>query len=68
MAEPQEDEFALCCLTGRSFIMSLAFPRHVKKYDPYLTFRGVAADEVAEWKAALRWFVQKLSVSVHLSA
>ena len=61
MAEPQEDEFALCCLTGRSFIMSLAFPRHVKKYDPYLTFRGVAEAELAEWKAALKWFVQKLS-------
>src|SRR5262249_11159451 len=62
MAEPQEDEFALCCLTGRSFIMSLAFPRHAEHYDRYLTFRGVAPGEVAEWSAALLWFVQKLSL------
>jgi hypothetical protein len=62
MGEPQEDEFALCCLTGRSFITSLAFPRQAAHYDRYLTFRGVAPSEVAEWKAALLWFVQKLSL------
>ena len=62
MGEPQEDEFALCCLTGRSFIISLAFPRRAAHYDRYLTFRGVAPSEVAEWKAALLWFVQKLSL------
>src|SRR6516164_3056635 len=62
MGEPQEDEFALCCLTGRSFIISLAFPRRAAHYDRYLTLRGVAPSEVAEWKAALLWFVQKLSL------
>src|SRR5215831_5835970 len=62
MAEPQEDEFALCCLTGRSFIMSLAFPRRAAHYDRYLTFRDVSTSEVAECKAALQWFVQKLSL------
>jgi hypothetical protein len=62
MGEPQEDEFALCCLTGRSFIISLAFPRRAAHYDRYLTFGGVASSEVAEWKAALLWFVQKLSL------
>lgn len=61
MGEPQEDEFALCCLTSRSFLMSLAFPRRAEHYDRYLTFRGVAEREVAEWKAALKWFVQKLA-------
>jgi hypothetical protein len=61
MGEPQEDELALCCLTGRSFIMSLAFPRGATHYDSYLTFRGVAPSEVSEWNAALKWFVQKLS-------
>ncbi len=59
--EPQEDEFALCCLTRLSFLMTLVFPRRAEHYDRYLTFRGVAQKEIAEWKAALKWFVQKLS-------
>jgi hypothetical protein len=63
MGEPHEDEFALGCMTGRSFILGLAFPRRATWYDRYLTFRGVAPSEVAEWKAALQWFVQKLSLA-----
>jgi hypothetical protein len=59
--EPQEDEFALSCLTGYSFLLTLAFPRRAEYYDRYLTFRGVADKEIAEWKQALQWFVQKLS-------
>jgi hypothetical protein len=59
--EPQEDEFALCCLTRLSFLMTLAFPRRAQHYDRYLTFRGVSEVEIAEWKAALKGFVQKLS-------
>jgi hypothetical protein len=59
--EPQEDEFALSCLTRLSFLMTLAFPRRAEHYDRYLTFRGVAENERAEWKAALKGFVQKLS-------
>jgi hypothetical protein len=59
--EPQEDEFALCCLTRLSFLMTLAFPRRAEHYDRYLTFRGVAESEIAKWKAALEWFVRKLS-------
>jgi hypothetical protein len=62
MGEPQEDEFALCCLTSRSFIMSLAFPRRAAHYDRYLTFRGVSTSEVAQWKTAMQWLVQKLSL------
>jgi hypothetical protein len=59
--EPQEDEFALSCLTRLSFMLTLAFPRRAEHYDRYLTFRGVPESEIAEWKAALQWFVQKLS-------
>jgi hypothetical protein len=59
--EPQEDEFAVCSLTGHSFILSLAFPRRAEHYYRYLTLRSVGADELAEWKAALRAFVRKLS-------
>jgi hypothetical protein len=51
--EPQEDEFAICSLTGHSFILSLAFPRGAELYDRYLTLRSVPDVDRAEWKAAL---------------
>jgi hypothetical protein len=61
VSEPQEDEFALCSLTGRSYLMTLAFPRRAKHYERYLTLRDVSAEELSEWKAALLGFVQKLA-------
>jgi hypothetical protein len=59
--EPQEDEFALCSLTGRSYLMTLAFPRRSKHYERYLTLRKLPAEEINEWKSALRGFIQKLA-------
>jgi hypothetical protein len=59
--QPQEDEFALCSLIGRSLLMSLAFPRGQRLYDRYLTLRGLSDAELAEWKAALTTFVRKLT-------
>jgi omega-hydroxy-beta-dihydromenaquinone-9 sulfotransferase len=61
VAEPQEDEFAIGTLTGRAFPMAWAFPRHAGFYNRYLTLRGASESDVAEWQAALMWFVQKLS-------
>jgi hypothetical protein len=61
VGEPQEDEFALCSLTGRAWPLSWAFPRREDHYGRYLTLRDASAAEVAEWKAALTWLVQKLS-------
>jgi hypothetical protein len=58
---PQEDEFALCALTGRSPMMALAVPRQAERYHRYLTMREATPADVAEWKAALYGFVQKLS-------
>jgi hypothetical protein len=60
--EPQEDEFALCSLTGRAFPMGWAFPRRAEHYGRYLTLREASAGEVAEWKSALAWLVQKLAL------
>ncbi len=60
-AEPQEDEFAICSLTGRALPMAWAFPRRADHYGRYLTLREASADEVAEWKSALAWLVRKLS-------
>jgi hypothetical protein len=61
LQEPQEDEFAFCSLTGQSVMMGWAFPRKAERYERYLTFHEASANEVAEWKSALVWFVQKLS-------
>jgi RimJ/RimL family protein N-acetyltransferase len=44
-AEPQEDEFALCSLTGRAFPMAWAFPRGADHYGRYLTLRDTSAGE-----------------------
>jgi hypothetical protein len=59
--EPQEDEFALCSLTGRAWPMAWAFPRRADHYGRYLTLREATAGEAADWKAALTGLVQKLS-------
>jgi len=59
--EPQEDEWALCSLTGRTFLMSLYFPRRADQYDRYLTLRHVPEEERAEWLCAFQWFLRKLS-------
>ena len=37
MDEPQEDEFALNCLTQMSFVLSWTFPRRAAHYDRFLT-------------------------------
>ena len=59
--EPQEDELALCSLTGFSFLMSQAWPRNAAAYDRFLTLRGVSEEELTQWKAALTSFVRKLT-------
>jgi omega-hydroxy-beta-dihydromenaquinone-9 sulfotransferase len=59
--EPQEDEIALCALTGFSFLLSQAWPRNANAYDRFLTLRAASQEELARWKAALTWFVRKLT-------
>src|SRR5262249_19671636 len=60
--EPQEEEYALCSLTGRSLLLSLAFPRRAEHYDRYVTLRELSGQELTEWQAALTWFLKKLSL------
>lgn len=62
VGEPQEDELALVSLTGRSMMSSLFFPRNLKFYARYVTLRELSPAELAEWKAALLWFVRKVSL------
>jgi hypothetical protein len=61
MRETSEEEFAICGLTGRSFVMGWVFPRRAEQSHRYLTFRGASNEEVTEFKAALTKFVRKLS-------
>jgi len=58
---PQEDEFAVCLNCFRSLYLGISFPRREDHYDRYLTFRDVPTKEIAEWKAALLWFLKKLT-------
>jgi hypothetical protein len=58
---PNEDEFATCGMTLCSPYVGLVFPRRQGHYDQFLTFRGVAAGVVARWKAALVFFLKKLT-------
>jgi hypothetical protein len=58
---PHEDEFALSVLTLHSQYLGMVFPRREEYYDRYLTFRGVAADEIAHWKRAFVFYLRKLT-------
>ena len=62
LAEPQEDEFALCVATGLSPYIGWAFPRRWAHYDRYLTFHGVPTEEVERWKGAFVFFLKKLTL------
>ncbi len=59
--EPQEDEFALCSLIGRSMLLSMALPRNQAFYDRYLTLRDLSPQELQQWKSAFVWFLKKLT-------
>lgn len=61
VAEPQEDEFAFCSMTGRAVPTGWSFPRNDDYYQRYLTLEKLTAHELAEWKAALAYFVHKLA-------
>ncbi len=61
MKEPAQDEMALCIMTLKSSMLSWVFPRNVERYDRYLTFQDVTAEEISVWKSAFRMFVQKVS-------
>lgn len=58
---PNEDEFATCTASLRSPYMAWAFPRGHEHYERYLTFRGVADEDVSRWKESLVGFLKKLA-------
>ena len=58
---PREDELAVAVSCLRSPAIALNFPRTGERYLRYLTFDGVPAGEVEEWKRTLLWFLKKLT-------
>ena len=60
-AEPQEEEYALCSLTGQSILLAMAFPRNAQFYDRFLALRDLWEPELKHWKSGLVWFLKKLS-------
>jgi hypothetical protein len=58
---PNEDEIALCNLTGLSPYMGYIFPRRREYYDRYLAFQQVPANEIERWKSGFTLFLKKLT-------
>ena len=58
---PGEDEIAVALSCLRSPQIALSYPRTGERYLRYLTFDGVPAEEVEEWKRTLHWFLRKLT-------
>ncbi len=61
VTEPQEEEYAMCSLTGQSILLAIAFPRNAQFYDRFLALRDVSNLELRQWKAGLMSFLKKLS-------
>jgi len=59
---PNEDEFATAAASLCSPYMMWAFPRGADSYERFLTFRGVAPDQVMAWRDAFLRFLKKLTI------
>ncbi len=60
---PQEDEFALCNMGVPSPYLTLAFPNHPPHDPEYLDLTEVPPEELSRWKAAMRQFLQSVTVA-----
>jgi hypothetical protein len=61
IAEPQEEEYAMSSICGRSVLLAMAFPRRADVYANYLTLCGLTDEQLDEWKAGYVWFLKKLT-------
>lgn len=59
--KPQEDEFALCNLGIPSPYETMAFPNHPPAHPEYLDLKSLTPAQREEWKAALAWFLRRVS-------
>ncbi len=60
--EPQEEDFAMCSLSGQSALLSMAFPRNVAYYQRFMTLANLSPSELARWQASYVLFLKKLTL------
>ena len=58
--QPQEEEFALLNMGVPTIYRTTAFPNHGPVDLDSLDFQGFTEAEIADWKAAYMWFLQRL--------
>ncbi len=61
LGEPQEEDFAMCSLTGQASLLTMAFPRNVSFYERFMTMTELTPAELAMWKTSYVHFLKKVS-------
>ena len=59
---PQEEEWPLFLLCGRSPMAGWIFPRHAERYDRYLTLRDLSEEERKSIAELHMWFYKKITL------
>jgi omega-hydroxy-beta-dihydromenaquinone-9 sulfotransferase len=61
VGEPQEEDFAMCSMTGQASLLTMAFPRNVAFYERFMTMADLTPRELALWKSNYKYFLQKVT-------
>jgi len=59
--EPQEEDFAMCSLSGQSSLLAMAFPRNVAFYKRFMRMAELSPADLAHWKTSYQFFLKKLT-------
>ncbi|MFO0788992.1 MAG: sulfotransferase [Pirellulales bacterium] len=59
--EAQEEDFAICALSGQTNLLAWAFPRNAAFYMRYMTLTGLSAVELKYWTDTYTHFLKKLT-------
>lgn len=59
--EAQEEDFAMCALSGQANLLAWAFPRNAAFYNRYMTMTGLSNTELERWKRTYQKFLRKLA-------
>jgi hypothetical protein len=58
---PQEEEFAIACMTRVSPYWGFIFPRETRRHDRFIHPEDCTSAELAEWKRCLTLFLRKVT-------